>query len=587
MMLIKCLKMIRLFELQAITLSNVSRGMLTFLACAFAAQDADALDERLTLRAVILKTLQNNNDIEIEDIGRLIELERIKVAKQALDPRLEGSYTYQSIRTPQNTQDFVATGGGVGAGAAPALTTPNVFMQKNHVSRLMLVDRWSTGTTLELGTTMRVLDNSLNRRLPPSIFNPEWETFTGLTVTQPLMRGFGRDANLAEIRIASANAKIADYEWQSRIASAVAEVMKRYYDVIFTLENIAVQREGIALAEKLLEDTRKRSKEGVAANNDVVVAESGVYQRKEEVLAAEMQYIERQNALQLLFKRSDEVYSQGTRILPVDALSSATTNLNRNALMGKALRNRYEVKQAEEFIGARKAQTQLAHSQSLPRLDLVGSGGLHGLANNVGDSYSKGFQSQGPEWTAGVQFSVPLNRDDMKAMERVAVHQQEQAMVQAEKTRLRVLLEVDTALNRVQIDSERLMATRKSREAAKQSADAEMKRLQQGVSTSFQVLQMQRDYSQARSREMATLADYNKSLADLHLITATILEEQRIDLVPPVKPLAALSAAPFQKAAAPVSAPPKSAKPAQVQSAKPSLASKIGRFFSRSEKSAP
>jgi outer membrane protein len=183
---------------------------------------------------------------------------------------------------------------------------------------------------IELGTTMRVLDNSLNRRIPPGIFNPEWETFTGLTVTQPLRRGFGKDANLAEIRIAKANAKIADYEWQSRTSSVVAEVMKRYYDVIFTRENIAVQKEGIELAEKLLGDTRKRSNEGVAANNDVVVAEAGVYQRREEVLAAELQYIERQNALQLLFKRSNDVYSQSVRIVPVDGLSDHMPATNRN-----------------------------------------------------------------------------------------------------------------------------------------------------------------------------------------------------------------------------------------------------------------
>lgn len=539
-----------------------------------------AEEERLTLRAVILKALENNNDIQIEELGRLIEEEKIKVASLPLDPRLEASYIYESIRTPQNAQNFVATGGGIGAGA-PALTDPTVFAQQNHTSKLTLVERTASGTTFELGTTMRVLNNSLNRRLPPSIWNPEWETFTGLSITQPLMRGFGKDANLAEIRIAKANAKIADYEWQARTSAVVAEVMKRYYDVIFTRENIAVQREGIMLAEKLLEDTRKRSKEGVAANNDVVVAEAGVYQRMEEVLAAEMQYIERQNALQLLFKRADDVYMHGTRIVPVDRLSAVTPATDRTTLMGVALRNRYEVKQAEEFIHARDAQSQLALSQSRPRFDIVASGGLHGLQGNMGDSYSQAFQGQGPEWTAGFQYSLPLNRDHLKATERLAGHQQEQAVIQAEKTRLRVLLEVDTVLSRVRIDQERLVATRKSREAARQSAEAELKRLQQGVSTSYQVLQLQRDYSQARSRELATLADFNKSLADLDLTTATVLEKQGIRLMPapppPVVPLVTMA----NETAVSEVVPPKFVTPAQAPPVKQSLGSRIGKFFRR------
>ena len=395
--------------------------LFVFMASSMAAEIP--AEERLSLRSVILKALVNNNDILIENLGRLVEEERIKVASQALNPRVEGSYLYQSIRTPQNTQDFVATGGGVAPGV-PILGDPNTFMQRNHVSKLTLVDKLSLGTTIELGTTMRVLDNTLNRRIPPGIFNPEWETFTGISVTQPLLRGFGKDANLAEIRIAKANAKIADYEWQARTTTVVAEVMKRYYDVIFTRENIAVQREGITLAEKLLEDTRKRINEGVAANNDVVVAEAGVYQRKEEVLAAELQYIERQNALQLLFKHSDDVYANNARIIPVDDLSDAMPPTNRSTLMGLAVKNRYEVKQAEEFIKARNAQTQLAHNQSRSRLDFVGSAGLHGLDGNFGQTYSNAFQNQGPEWTAGLQFSVPLNRDNQKATERLAYHQQ-------------------------------------------------------------------------------------------------------------------------------------------------------------------
>ncbi|MFN0079539.1 MAG: TolC family protein [Prosthecobacter sp.] len=559
--------------------------LLSFTASAVAVESAT--EERLSLRAVILKALENNNDIMIEDLGRLVELEKIKVASQALNPKLEGSYIYQSIRTPQNTQDYIATGGGINPGATPILTSPNTFMQRNHVSKLTLVDKLATGATIELGTTMRVLNNSINRRIPPGIFNPEWETFTGLTVTQPLLRGFGKDANLAEIRIAKANAKMADYEWQSRTSAVVAEVMKRYYDVIFTRENIAVQKEGIELAEKLLGDTRKRSNEGVAANNDVVVAEAGVYQRREEVLAAELQYIERQNALQLLFKRSNEVFSKSARIVPVDGLSDFMPPTSRTELMGLAVNNRYEVKQAEEFINARNAQTQLAHNQSLSRLDFVASGGLHGLDGNVGQTYSNAFQSQGPEWTAGVQFSVPLNRDNQKATERLAYHQQEQAVRQAEKLRLQVLLEVDTVYNRVRIDQERLAATRKSREAARQSADAELKRLQQGVSTSYQVLQLQRNYSQAQSRELAALADFNKSLADLYLTTATLLQKQRINITVPAPPPAVAPAnllpQPVKSAVVPTKTV-EATKKAPVPPKKTTLGGRISKFFGRGER---
>ena len=567
--------------------SKLGISALAFSCGIVQAASPSVVEERLSLRAVILMALQNNNDIRIQDLGRLVELERIKVANQALNPRLEGSYVYQSIRTPQNTQDYIATGGGLATAGTPDLQTPHIFMQRNHVGKFTFVDKFTNGATIEVGTTTRVLSNSLNRRIPPGIFSPEYESFTGITATQPLLRGFGKNANLAEIRIAKANAKIADYEWQFRTSATVAEVMKGYYDVVFTRENIEVQREGIELAEKLLGDTQKRSKEGVAANNDIVVAEAGVYQRREEVLAAELQYVERQNALQLLFRTSDDVYKRSARVVPADGLSDYLPPTNRNELMGLAVNNRYEVKQAQEFIKARYAQSLAAHNQTLPRLDLVASGGLHGLDGNLGQTYSNAFQSQAPEWTAGFQFSLPLHRDDQKATERLAFHQQEQAERQAEKLRLQVLLEVDTVYNRVLLDQQRLAATRKSREAALQSADAELKRLTQGVSTSYNVLQLQRAYSQAKSRELAALADFNKSLVDLYFTTATLLNKLHINIgeeAPPpaaaqAKPAPAIQPAP-QTVQVKTEEPAKKEAPSATQK-KPTIGERLGKLFGR------
>ena len=521
--------------------------IVTLTAVAFSSivSGQESITERLTLKEVIARALGNNQDIEVTNLEKVVELERIKMARQAFDPVLEGSYVYQSIDTPQNTQDFIATGGGVGSPSNPAdpiLTSPRIFEQRNNVGKLAISSRLPTGTGIELGTTMRVLDNTLNRNLPPSLFNPEWESFTGVTLTQPLLKNFGVSANLAEIRIARANAKIADLEWQAQTAQTVSEVMKRYYDLVFTRQNVLVQQEALDLAQKLLEDTEKRGKEGVAAGNDVVVAQAGVSERLEELLAARVQDIERQNALQMLFRRAEEIIAISYRVEPVDGLVDRLPETNRATLMSLATNNRYEVRQAEEAIAVRRSQTRLATSQSRPSLDLVASGGLHGMAGGFDRTYSEAFSGQGPEWTAGLQFSMPLNYDRLRAGKRLAQIQETQATVQREKVRLRVALEVDTVLARLKADLERLSAARKSEEASKLSVGGELKRLKEGLSTSYQVLQLQKEYAQTRSRVLAAKAELNKDLADLYLATGTVLEKQNVILdAPPAKPVTTMS----------------------------------------------
>jgi outer membrane protein TolC len=488
--------------------------------------------EPLTLKAVIAMVLRNNGGIKSADMGKVIGDEAIKAALLAYDLTLEGGYLYQSIDSPQNTEDYVATGGSTLSPLNPALPTePSVYEQRNHIARIGLTQKLQTGATLELGTTTRVLDNTLNRRLPPSLFNPEYETFTGLTVTQPLLRDWGKAANTAEIRIAKANAAIADLEWQSLTAQTVGEAMKRYYDVVFTLDNLKVQREAIGLAQKLMGDTQARGREGVVAGNDVLVAEAGVYERMEDALAAELQYIERQNALQLLFKSAEAVVAQVSRIQPVDSLRTSVPVMDRPALMRTALERRYEVQQSTESITVKAAQVDYATSQSRPRLDLVASGGLHGLDGDLGGSYGEAAGGQGPEWTAGVQFSMPLNLDHLQARRRSALDELTQANVQRGDVRLRVALELDTVISRLRMDQQRLVTTRKSREAAQQSAEGGLKRLNEGVTTSFEVLQLQKDFTDARSREYAALADMNKDIVDLYLATGTLLDEQGVTVL--------------------------------------------------------
>lgn len=480
---------------------------------------------RLSLNEVVALALAQNHDIAVQNLDRVIEAERMNMARAVFDPRLEGSYAYQHIDKPQNAQDLIATGGG-----ATALTNPRIFQERNDVAKLALVKKFHTGTSVEFASSLSVLENSLNRERPPSLFSPEYETYTGVTMTQPLLRDFGPKVNLAGIRIAKSNNRIADLEWRSTTAATVAGAMKLYYDVVFTHANMEIQRDAISLAEKLLEDNRKRSEKGVIPPNEVLVAEGAVYGRKEQALVAETQYVERQAALQLLFKRGADV-NQAVRIVPTGSLDDSVEVPERSKLLDRAQNSRYDILQALEVVGQREIQTEFARNQVLPRFDLIASAGFHGLDGSTGGSFDEAFNSQAPEWTVGVSFSVPLGLKRARAQARLAKHEETQAKIDVDRARAQIGLELDTVLDRINTDRQRLVAARKAGEVASQTLKNEIKRLDQGVTTSYQVLEYQKEYSQTRSRELAALADLNKDQLDLWLVTGQLLERQGIEVI--------------------------------------------------------
>ena len=58
----------------------------------------------------------------------------------------------------------------------------------------------------------------------------------------------------------------------------------------------------------------------------------------------------------------------------------------------------------------------------------------------------------------------------------------------------------------------------------------EEKRLQAGVTTTFNVLRLQRDLAVAQASEIRAVADYNKSLANLERARGAVLEGHNLTL---------------------------------------------------------
>ena len=68
------------------------------------------------------------------------------------------------------------------------------------------------------------------------------------------------------------------------------------------------------------------------------------------------------------------------------------------------------------------------------------------------------------------------------------------------------------------MDAKRIETTRASRELAEQRLDAERKRFEVGMSTSFLVIQAQRDLAQATTSELSAVLAYDLSLVDFEAL---------------------------------------------------------------------
>ncbi len=110
---------------------------------------------------------------------------------------------------------------------------------------------------------------------------------TSVTVSQPLLRGRGRDISLRYIRIAAINQKISRLLFYQQLISTVYGVARLYYDLVSLNENAQVQRESLAAARKLYEDDAAQVEQGTLAPLGLTQAQSLVVSSQLGLIQAE------------------------------------------------------------------------------------------------------------------------------------------------------------------------------------------------------------------------------------------------------------------------------------------------------------
>ncbi len=475
------------------------------------------LPTRMGLEQAIRFSLERNLDLETEEFTRQLREKEILLAQREFAWNVAASYLYQYVDKPQNTREFIATGG------EDQGFSPRIFEERNHQARFGLSKKLTYGTEVEIGTRYSVLDNTLNRSIPPSLTSPEYEAFTGLTLTQPLWRGFGPKVNEAAIKAAVVGEEAAAILVQVRAMTVVAETASRYYDLVSAGQNQGVKAEGHRLAAKLLDRSRKLEESGKANSSDVLKAEVALYQRQEEEIEAESIKIDRQNALLLLM--SDDVATTERSILPTTGLQTTYDLPQRSSLVENAVNHRLDVIYYRKLLERAGLNLIRGKDAANPQLNLVATAGVNGLAGDGTGSYSESFGGQGPEFSIGLNFAMPLDGKMRRAELDMAEIEFKKAETSLRKQKATVALEIDTALSRVRSLLQRVSTAAKARELAAKNMESEEKLLEEGRSDNFRVLEMQQEYADTCSRQIEAQAELNKSMVGLWLSSGQIFDK--------------------------------------------------------------
>ncbi|MGH9871939.1 MAG: TolC family protein [Pyrinomonadaceae bacterium] len=512
----------------------------------------------LSLSEALAMALENNKDIEVARHNVKIAEFDLTAARGFYDPRFTSSTYYERFENPISS---FLSGGSNGA------TT-----QSDYTGTARL-----EGLTPILGGSYR-LDFSSIRLTSNNQFtalSPQYPTSLTFNYTQPLFRGLRFDNNRRQIEIAKKNLSLTDAQFRQRAIETITSVQRAYWDLVFALRNLQVQRDAVRDSRTQLEHNKRLVNQGVLAPIDVVAAEAQVA-NFEQTLFSSLEDVSRsENNLKNLIAVNHEADLWNLSVIPTDSVDLAPPNTSLPEALKVAMDNRPELQQSNVVREINEIDQKYFHEQTKPAVDLVGSYGMVGLAgsqNGAGNPFTSASnaelrarvdqlltqsglplltplppQALSPfliggydqslrnllsnrfnNFRVGVQISLPLRNRTAEAQLGRSLVEGRRIATQREQLEQSIQVEVRNALQVVRSAEARLHAAGIARQASEQQYLSEQRKLDAGQSTVFLVLERQTALTTARGNELRAQTDLNKAIAELQRATGNALTTNNI-----------------------------------------------------------
>jgi outer membrane protein TolC len=484
---------------------------------------------RLTLKDAIAMALQHNINIEV---GRL----RLGSAKFGVtgatgifDPTFRTVGSYGSSKQPETSLISPSTNSGqfdLGIGAL-----------------------LPTGANYTLGWTNRRTEYSGPGTDQVFYLNPSYASTISFSLSQPLLQGFGTDVNRSGIEVARRNRDISALDFQNLVITGAQAVEGAYWNMVYTRDNLAVKQQSLKLAQDLLDQTRTRVRIGTSAPIDIVQSEATVAAREQEIIVAENDVeAAADNLKQLLgFENPDDWKSV---IVPADSLEAPRAKVDLDSAIDMALARRLELKQDKMRTENSETSVLVARNTVLPALNLNLNYGLAGAGvkavdpvtglpdqGNWNDAVSQIGNADYPQWSVGFLLSVPIGNRDAKAKLAQRRYELDAARQQEALRRQSVIADARQAVRELEASGKSIDAAVKARELAERNLDAEQKKFANGMTTNYQVLQIQSDLAIAQAAVLRSRVAYRVATVRYHFSVGDLLESMGIALTdaPPAK----------------------------------------------------
>jgi outer membrane protein TolC len=415
-----------------------------------------------------------------------------------------------------------------------------------------------TGTNMSVGFNN---NRQTSGNSPFTTLSPQLNSSFNFRLTQHLLQGFGFAPNTRFIQIAKNDREISDVAFRLQTITTVDQIENMYWDLVFAYENVKVQNENLAFAQKTLSDNKKQVEIGTLAPIEVVRAQSTVASDQQTLTLA----LTNLQLEQLLMKNALSRTLVDPRLADAEVIPTSTMEVPAQEpvvpteeLVNDALSHRPDLAEARINLTNTGISNKAIRNSLLPSVDLFAYYGGSGIGGNLNPSFvcspsnylqnptycdgqsvslppvsygstlNQLVNSTAPDKGAGISINIPLRNRAAQATQVRSEFEYRQAQLRIQQIENQVRIEVRNAQFGVQQNRASVASAQAAVDLAHESLSAEQKKYALGASTSTLVLQYQSGMTSAEVTLVSAKAAYEKAQIELDRATGLLLDHANI-----------------------------------------------------------
>jgi len=372
--------------------------------------------------------------------------------------------------------------------------------------------------------------NSFNESVDPFIYNNQ--TSTSLSLTQPLLRGRGRNITTANEKVANTAIERERFNTAFISSNEVHGMILRYWQYLTATKSSKIYQENEERIRAVLEVTNELIKAEKKPMAELLQVQADLKnQERQTISAKQTEYNARQNLGRQIGLTTVESEWIGLPENDFPTIDEIESNLNLQDFLDIAYQNRADIKTINKSLEILRVYLEIANNNVKPQLDLTGSVNFGGsdVGNGVDRFFSALGQREGRNYQVGVglKYLFPINNNFAEANQLNNQLQYNDQEIFLENQLRNIELNVSIAFNNLLNSIETLKKSKQALTYNEEVFKNEQFKFKNGLTTLLNLILFQERLTFAQLNFIQNQQQFANAISNLRFETGTIFSENK------------------------------------------------------------